>query len=161
MLKPSILTYPEERYIPLSSIKILYIEDYDLVLFTVKQLLELEGWLVEICRDGVAALKKLESEEHYDLIISDAELPGMRGLELLRRIRELTHRRRTPILMFTASDCQPESMIAGADVFLKKPSGIRDLIRTIKQLLEDYQSVSDPSEESVNRNSIKRFPSRA
>jgi FixJ family two-component response regulator len=63
--------------------------------------------------------------------------------------------------MFSASDCQREAMIAGADAFLKKPGGIRDLIRTIKRLLEERQSVSNKAEESVNLNSIKRLPSRA
>ena len=119
-------------------IKILYVEDYDLVLFTVKQLLELEGWLVDICRDGIAAQKKLESLESYDLIVLDCELPGMRGLDLLQRARKLTSRRATPIIMFTASDCEDETLAAGADAFLKKPGGIRELIPTIEALLNGH-----------------------
>ena len=107
------------------------------MLFTVKQLLELEGWLVDICRDGVAAQKKLESTESYDLIMLDYELPGMRGLDLLRRARHLSARRETPIIMFTASECEDETRAAGADAFLKKPGGIRDLIPTIEALLND------------------------
>jgi DNA-binding response OmpR family regulator len=122
----------------LPRIKILYVEDYDLVLFTVKQLLELEGWLVDICRDGIAAQKKLESTESYDLIMLDYELPGMSGIDLLRRARHLSARRETPIIMFTASECQDETMAAGADAFLKKPGGIRDLIPTIEALLNGH-----------------------
>ncbi len=122
-------------------IKILYVEDYDLVLFTVKQLLELEGWLVDICREGIAAQKKLESTQNYDLIMLDCELPGMRGLDLLRRARELTCYHSTPIIMFTASDCEEESLSAGADAFLKKPGGIRDLIATIETLLDSRRGV--------------------
>ena len=116
-------------------IKILYAEDYDLVLFTIKQLLELEGWSVDVCRDGAVALEKLEQREPYDVIVLDAEMPGLHGLELLKRARSMTHRRRTPILVFTASDCEREAFDAGADAFLKKPSGIRDLIQTVERLL--------------------------
>ncbi|HYP02163.1 MAG TPA: response regulator [Pyrinomonadaceae bacterium] len=117
-------------------IRILYVEDYDLVLFTVKQLLELEGWFVDICRDGKAALKKLESDEHYDLIILDAQLPGESGLALVRRSRQLAHRRRVPVIMFTGSLRHDEAIAAGADAFLNKPTGLKDLIATCNSLLE-------------------------
>ena len=119
----------------LRRIRILYAEDYDLVLFTVKQLLELEGWGVDVCRDGAAALKKIEADDDLDLIILDSELPGMHGLELLRHARTLLHRQTTPVIVFTASECERDALAAGADAFLKKPIGIRDLIDTIERLL--------------------------
>jgi DNA-binding response OmpR family regulator len=115
--------------------RILYAEDYDLVLFTVKQLLELESWQVDICRDGSAALKKLESDEHYDLIILDAQLPGESGLSLVQRARRMAHRRRIPIIMFTGSLQHDDALAAGADAFLKKPTGLKDLITTCNTLL--------------------------
>ena len=131
------------------------------MLFTVKQLLEMEGWSVDICRDGVATLKKLESSEHYDLIILDAELPGMRGLDLIRHARELMHRRRTSILMFSAVNYEHTSLMAGANAFLKKPSGIRDLIKTVKQLLDNKQSASEDSDKSTGRGKKIQFPNHA
>lgn len=135
-------------------IRILYAEDYDLVLFTVKQLLELEGWHIELCRDGTSALEKIEGREHFDCIVLDADMPGMHGLELLARARLMTHRRRTPVVIFTALDCEEEAQEAGADAFLRKPSGIRDLVPTIEQLLNpqdtqrnhlDHQSFTNRS----------------
>lgn len=116
-------------------IRILYVEDYDLVLFTVKQLLELEGWSVEICRDGITARQKLESPQFHDLILLDAQLPEVCGLELLRFARSLEHRKNIPIIMFTSTDCEFEALEAGADVYLKKPAGIRDLVEIIENLL--------------------------
>ena len=107
------------------------------MLFTVRQLLELEGWAVELCRDGTTALEKLESREHFDLILLDADMPGVHGIELLRRARSMTHRRRTPILIFTALECEEEAQAAGADAFIKKPNGIRDLVQTVEQLLNE------------------------
>lgn len=124
----------------MQQVKILYAEDYDLVLFTVKQLLELEGWRVELCRDGATALRRIETREHYDIIILDADMPGMHGLELLKRARSMTHRRRTPIILFTATDCETEARAVGADAFLKKPNGIRDLIKTIERLLDSQDT---------------------
>lgn len=134
--------------------RILYVEDYDLVLFTVKQLLELEGWVVEICRDGMTALKKLESAESFDLIMLDSEMLGIGGLDLLKRARTLTHRRRTPIIMFTASDCETEAMAAGANAFLKKPSGIRDLIQTTMQLLGSSDAIFELDDQHTSQGRI-------
>lgn len=124
--------------------RILYAEDYDLVLFTVKQLLELESWQVDICRDGATALKKLEGDEHYDLIILDAQLPGESGLSLVQRARQLAHRRRVPVILFTGSLRQDEALAAGADAFLKKPTGLKDLIATCNSLLDgNHKNGSD------------------
>jgi len=120
----------------LFQIKILYAEDYDLVLFTVKQLLELEGWAVDISRDGAAALKLIESNIEYDLLLLDEDMPVIRGVELVRRARALPHRRETPIIIFTASDCGAEALASGANACLNKPSGLRDLIRTIEELID-------------------------
>jgi len=61
------------------------VEDNDVVLRVVKKTLELEGWRVEVCEDGDAALRGLEGDGQYDLIIADDDLPGASGLELIRR----------------------------------------------------------------------------
>jgi DNA-binding response OmpR family regulator len=98
--------------------------------------LELENWQVDICRDGASARKKLEGEESYDLIILDAQLPGENGLSLVKRARQLAHRRRIPIILFTGSLRHDEAMAAGADAFLKKPTGLKDLIDTCNFLLD-------------------------
>lgn len=120
----------------MQQIKILYADDYDLVLFTVKQLLELEGWQVNVCRDGSAALKQIESDEPYDLIILDVQMPGESGLTLVQRARQLTHRRDLPVIMFSGSLRHEEALAAGANAFLNKPTGLKDLIATCKSLLD-------------------------
>lgn len=120
----------------LQQVRILYVEDYDLVLFTVKQLLEGENWRVEVCRDGPAALKKFEGEESFDLLILDERLKGYNGIELLRRARRTPRLRETPAVMFTATPCEEGALAAGADAFLRKPSGLKDLISTCRRLLK-------------------------
>jgi len=114
---------------------ILFVEDNDVVLRVVKKTLELEGWRVEVYEDGVAALRGLEGEGQYDLIIADDDLPGASGLELIRRARALPHRRETPIIMFSSRPDREEALGAGADEFLQKPEGIYAVRETVALLL--------------------------
>lgn len=120
----------------MSQATILYVEDDELLRQTVQDTLELEGWLVESCDDGLAALTRIESAEHYDLLLFDNELPGANGLELLRHARMLPSRQHTPIVIISATESAREAYRAGADAFLKKPDDINQLIPTITRLLD-------------------------
>jgi CheY-like chemotaxis protein len=68
---------------------ILCVEDNKLILGAIRETLEMEGWLVEACEDGITALEKINSSAYYDLIILDNDLPGVSGLELLQHARTL------------------------------------------------------------------------
>lgn len=113
---------------------ILYAEDYGLLLHYVRDLLEAQGWRVETCADGLSALEQIEGDNNYDLLVLDNSLPGMSGLELVRRARSLPHRRCTPIIMLSASDVALSASRAGANAFLKKPDEINALIETVERL---------------------------
>lgn len=117
-------------------ITVLHVEDYKIVADTVRDTLEAEGWKVTSYADGITAFREIESETHYDLFLVDNDLPGMSGLELIRKIRNIPHRKNTPIIVFSASDCKSEAGRAGANVFLKKPEGVSVLVQTISKLLE-------------------------
>lgn len=114
---------------------ILYVEDDELLRLTVQDTLELEGYRVESCRDGLAALTRIESPERYDLILLDNELPCASGLELLSHARMLPHLQHTPIIIISATDCAHEALRTGANAFLKKPDDINQLVSTIAYLL--------------------------
>jgi two-component system chemotaxis response regulator CheY len=116
--------------------KILYAEDYKLVAHYMKEILEMEGWLVDVCTDGLAALEKIESDTAYNLLLLDDQMPGMNGIKLVERARELPHRKYTPIIILSGSNCKNEAKRAGANVFLKKPDDFRLLITAIMQLLD-------------------------
>jgi len=116
-------------------VNILYAEDFPTVKLIVKEMLELEGWRVEDCEDGLDALLKIQSSEHYDLILLDDDLPGIDGIALAAHARSLEHRRLTPIVMLSATERRSAAREAGIDVFLKKPEGMGTLVETIKQLL--------------------------
>jgi CheY-like chemotaxis protein len=114
---------------------ILYAEDYRLLMHYVKELLEAQGWRVEACADGLAALEKIESDNNYDLLVLDNSLPAVSGLELVRRARSLPHRQFTPIIMLSASDVAQSASRAGVNAFLKKPDEIDALIETVRSLI--------------------------
>ncbi len=101
----------------------------------VRDTLELEGRRVIACDDGAAALKMLEGKRPYDLLLFDNELPHVGGLELVRRARQLPHRRRTPVIMLSASDVEPEAWRAGVDAFLRKPQDVGRLAEMVTRLL--------------------------
>jgi CheY-like chemotaxis protein/tetratricopeptide (TPR) repeat protein len=117
------------------TVSILFVEDNRVVAEAVRETLELEGWGVESCVDGSVALRLIEGREHFDLFLLDNDLPGIHGIELIRRARQLSHRRHTPIVMFSASDLEREAHGVGADVFLKKPDDVKALVGTINRLL--------------------------
>lgn len=117
------------------SLSLLHVEDDESVADVVKDTLELEGWTVELIRDGAAALQRLQSGADYDLLIFDNELPDMSGVELIRQTRQIPHRQQTPIIMLSASDVELEARRAGANAFLKKPGEITVIAETIARLL--------------------------
>ena len=117
------------------AINILCVEDYQVVAEAVKEALEELGWTVELCADGMEALRKIESKARYHLLILDNQLPGKDGLELARRARELPHRRRTPIIMLSASDVERDALRTGVNAFLRKPQDIKRLSATVTRLL--------------------------
>ena len=116
-------------------ITILYAEDFQPVRHIVKEMLELEGWRVEDCDDGLVALDKMRSGEQYDLILLDDDLPSITGIALAALARTLELYRHTPIIMLSATERRSEARVAGVDIFLKKPEGMKSLVETIKRLL--------------------------
>jgi CheY-like chemotaxis protein len=101
----------------------------------VRDALEAEGWSVVMCDDGAMALRSIESNAPYDLLLVDYDLPNVNGLEIVRRARALRHRRRTPVVVLSASDVEAEAWGAGADAFLKVPGDVPKVAGTIRRLI--------------------------
>src|SRR5205085_7117314 len=87
-------------------VRILHVEDDTLVANVVKETLRDEGWRVTTYTDGAVALKEIEGDAHYDLMIIDNRLPGVSGLELLGRARQLAHRQQVPIIKIGRASCR-------------------------------------------------------
>ncbi|HEX7316001.1 MAG TPA: response regulator [Pyrinomonadaceae bacterium] len=114
---------------------ILYAEQAPLVADAVRETLEAEGWLVEVCARGDEALRRLQGGARFDLLILDFCLPGLDGLELARRARAMPRAVRTPIIMFTDSEVERDARRAGVDAYLRKPRGVYSLARIAAGLL--------------------------
>jgi DNA-binding response OmpR family regulator len=117
------------------TLTILHAEDHPVVASAVRVALEAEGWRVVTRTDGKAALDELASPRRYDLFITDNELPRLAGLDLISCARMMRHRMRLPVVMLTAADCEREARRAGVSAFLRKPEGVKELVPTIKRLL--------------------------
>ncbi|HVG28334.1 MAG TPA: response regulator, partial [Pyrinomonadaceae bacterium] len=111
-------------------------EDNRLVSDAVRDLLEAEGWRVELCADGNSALNRLAGGFSYDLLLFDNEVPGATGVELTRYARSLPRYRTTPVIMVSATACGAEARGAGADLFLSKPDDVHALIEAVRRLTE-------------------------
>jgi DNA-binding response OmpR family regulator len=87
--------------------------------------------------DGRAALERLESEEPIDLVLLDIMMPYVSGLDVLAQLRELPHRRSTPVIMLTAKGQDGDRTRAlelGATDFLTKPFSPNKLLARINEL---------------------------
>ena len=115
--------------------KILIIEDEQLLAESLKNLLEAKGFQVETVYDGITGAEYAELGV-YDLLILDVMMPGMDGYQVARTVR--AKRCATPILMLTARsglEDRIEGLNAGADYYLTKPFDARELLACINALL--------------------------
>jgi CheY-like chemotaxis protein len=117
------------------TVRILHVEDHEMVAGVAKEILERQGWQVETCTDGNAGLEKISGNTPYDLLLIDYDLPGINGLELVMRARKLAHRSQTPIIVLSAAPVEVEALRAGADEFLQKPQAVTSLVDSISLLL--------------------------
>ena len=128
-------TQAEQDNARTTSVKILHVEDYEIVAGLAKEMLEMQGWQVETCSDGNAGLKKITGKVDYDLLLIDYDLPGVNGLELVRHARKLAHRSHTPIVVLSAAPVEAEAREAGADAFLRKPQDIGSIVAMVGRLV--------------------------
>ncbi|NCC26150.1 MAG: hybrid sensor histidine kinase/response regulator [Deltaproteobacteria bacterium] len=88
--------------------------------------------------DGRQALDVF-SERRPDAVLMDRRMPGMSGMEAIRRIRALPGGQETVIVMITASafeECRNEAAMAGADGFVRKPFKIAELLEELGRLMK-------------------------
>lgn len=114
--------------------RLLYVEDEIDILETTSKRLERDGHSVDACDNGLDAMDFIAVTE-YDVIILDIMLPGISGLEILRRMREASNT--TAVLLLTARDSisdRVEGLDAGADDYLVKPFAYEELIARVRAL---------------------------
>ena len=115
--------------------RILIIEDEQMLADSIKTLLQAKGFDVEAVYDGETGAENAE-QGVYDLLILDVMMPGLNGYQVARQVR--AKRCSTPILMLTAKSSledRIEGLNAGADYYLTKPFDTRELLACINALL--------------------------
>jgi len=115
--------------------RILVVEDEPGIALGLEDDLKMEGYEVEVLGDGAAAARRAR-QTAFDLILLDVMLPGKDGFEVCRELRRAGLR--TPILMLTARTQEAEKVLGfelGADDYVTKPFGTRELRARIKALL--------------------------
>jgi two-component system, OmpR family, response regulator MprA len=119
--------------------KVLVVDDDRSVAEMLRRNLAYEGFAVAVALDGPAALD-LTRDHQPELIVLDLMLPGIDGLEVLRRLRAAGDA--TPVLMLTARDAVDDRVAGlegGADDYLVKPFAFRELLARIHALLRRSQ----------------------
>lgn len=122
-----------------TSARILIVDDEPSITEFVSYALTKEGYTADVAADGETALSMIE-EKHYDLFILDIMLPGIDGYDLCRRIRAKMD---TPILFLSARDSELNKVVGlelGADDYLAKPFGVRELMARTRALLRRSQA---------------------
>ncbi len=125
------------------NMKILVVDDFSTMRRIVRNLLKELGFSnVHEAEDGVEALNKLRSENNFDFVVSDWNMPNMTGIELLKVIRADAALKHLPLLMVTA-EAKRENIIeaaqAGASGYVVKPFTAATLDEKLKKIFLTMQ----------------------
>jgi len=129
----------------------------------------LEGFETEAVGDGLEGLARAGSQS-YDLVVLDLMLPGMDGVSICRSIRREGPNQDVPIMMLTARREESDKVLgleSGADDYLAKPFGIRELVARARALLRrprrsqlQAEAATAPTERPVEIHGLHIDPAR-
>jgi len=120
--------------------RILIIEDEPQMQVGLRDNLEAEQYDVECVGDGKSGLERMLTGT-YDLVILDVMLPAMSGFDVLKKAREMSVA--TPVIVLTAKGEELDKVLGlelGADDYVTKPFGLRELLARVKAVLRRRES---------------------
>jgi len=116
--------------------KVLVVEDSPTIVSVIQYFLELEGFEVLVAENGLLGLE-MALREHPDVIVSDVNMPGMGGVEMVKALRGDARTAHIRIMMLTSEssvEAETEGLAAGADDYILKPVEPRRLAARVKAL---------------------------
>lgn len=117
---------------------IFLVDDSATILLSISNILSKAGYGVEKANCAEEALKKFAAGVQVDLLITDLNMPGMNGIDLIKEVRKLARYKFLPILFLTTESQQSKRMeakAAGASGWIVKPATADELLNTIKLVL--------------------------
>jgi two-component system, OmpR family, phosphate regulon response regulator PhoB len=130
--------------------KVLIVEDEEIIRETVVLALTDEGYDLLAAADGRSGLELLQANGNIDLVILDVMLPHLNGLDICRILRRQGNQ--VPILMLSARGAETDRVVGlevGADDYLTKPFGMRELIARCRALMRRQQQFQAVPEQAV------------
>ena len=141
-------------------IRIFIVEDERRIARFLQIELEHEGFSTEIEEDGARAFERL-MQESYDLILLDVMLPGMDGITICKRVREVSD---VPIVMLTAKDeveDKVNGLDCGADDYMTKPFAMQELLARIRNAMRRHTTTDHlPIDEKLQISDLIMYPAR-
>jgi DNA-binding response OmpR family regulator len=112
----------------------LIIDASEIITTLFSEIFQRRSWKVATCEDADSAMDRLVGVEHYDVVVLGCRVPGTNGLQLVRFIRALEHRKTTAVIMVTGSgEVTDEALAAGADEVLLKPINPIALVHAVEK----------------------------
>ena len=133
--------------------KILIVEDDPHILLGLEEVLKSDGFEVAVCSRGDQAIEAL-AKHRPGLLVLDVMLPGLSGYDICKQLR--AKKVATPILMLTAKGQEIDKVVGlelGADDYVTKPFGVRELLARIHALLR--RTATSPSAEANSQASFQ------
>jgi DNA-binding response OmpR family regulator len=119
-------------------LRILIVDDDEKFRRLLGQYLQAQGFAVTEANDGLSGVRQI-SQSKFDAVVLDLMLPGIDGMEVLRRLGQ---DRRVPVLMLTARGDEPDRIFGlemGADDYLAKTSSPREILAHLRALTRRFQ----------------------
>ena len=147
---------------PRPGARVLLVEDDEHIRELVELHLQLEGLTVVSTGDGNEALTRARAES-FELIVLDVMLPGLDGVTVCRAIRRESRNSDVPILMLTARRDESDKVLgldSGADDYLTKPFGVRELVARVRALMRRRRPVMGEHAPAVQAGELAIEPAR-
>ncbi len=130
-------------------LSILLLEDDKKLASEISLFLQNQYFQCQVVNDGIKSIE-LFKKNHFDLLILDISVPGISGIEVCTKIRNIKNN--VPILMLTALEevnVKVKALESGADDYLVKPFHFEELLARIKALIRRYKLLSNDNEKIV------------